>query len=405
MSGFDRATVRDLDAQGKRVLLRADFNVPLAADGSVSDDTRIVATLPTIRYLLEKGASVVAMSHLGRPQGRPEPGASLAPVAQRLTRYLRAEVKLAADPGGPDSARRAAALEPGRVLLLENLRFDPGEEQNDPAMAARLAGLGHAYVNDAFGAAHRAHASTVGVPQRLKPAVAGFLLAQELSALGTLLASPPRPFVAVLGGAKVSGKIDVLEHLLSRVDRFLVGGGMMFTFVKAAGGEVGRSLVEADRVETAARFLARAKERGVEVIVATDCRIAESPKGGETRVVPSDQVPEGWMGVDIGPASEARFREALLESRTAFWNGPMGIFEVPAFASGTLAVARALAEATKRGAHTVVGGGDSAAAVAEAGVAEQVSHVSTGGGASLELLEGKTLPGVAVLDPRPRSAP
>jgi phosphoglycerate kinase len=397
---FDKATVRDLEVQGKRVLLRADFNVPLGPDGDVSDDTRIVETLPTIRYLLSKGAAVIAMSHLGRPKGKPDPSFSLAPVARRLARLTRLDVPLAGDVGGPESARLARGLAPGQLLLLENLRFDPGEEKNDPGLADRLAALGDAYVNDAFGAAHRAHASTVGVPERVKPAVAGFLMQKELTALGALLDQPKRPFVAVIGGAKVSGKIDVLEHLLGLVDTFLIGGGMMFTFVKAQGGAIGRSLLEADRLDAATRFLARARERGVKVIVAPDCRAAASPQGGETRVVAANAVPDDLLGVDIGPESEALFRAELMTAATALWNGPMGIFEVPAFASGTLAVATALADATERGAHTVVGGGDSVAAVHEAGVGERITHVSTGGGASLEFLEGKTLPGVAVLDAR-----
>lgn len=401
---FDKATVRDLEVEGKRVLLRADFNVPLGSEGEVADDTRIVETLPTIRYLLSKGAAVIAMSHLGRPKGKPEPGASLAPVARRLARLTRMDVPMAPDVGGPESARLAKALAPGQLLLLENLRFDPGEEKNDPGLAARLAALGDAYVNDAFGAAHRAHASTVGVPERLKPAVAGFLMQKELTALGSLLDQPAHPFVAVIGGAKVSGKIDVLEHLLGLVDTFLIGGGMMFTFVKAQGGAIGRSLLEADRLEAATRLIARAREKGVKVIVAPDCRAAASPEGGETRVVPANAVPDDLLGVDIGPEAEERFRAELMGARTALWNGPMGIFEVPGFAAGTLAVARALADATQRGAHTVVGGGDSVAAVHEAGVGERITHVSTGGGASLEFLEGKTLPGVRVLDARVQAA-
>lgn len=397
---FDKATVRDLQPEGKRVLLRADFNVPLGADGDVSDDTRIVETLPTIRYLLGKGAAVVLMSHLGRPKGKPEPGATLAPVARRLARLLRMDVPLAPDVAGPESARIARGLLGGQVMLLENLRFDPGEEKNDPELAERIAALGDAYVNDAFGAAHRAHASTVGVPERLKPAVAGFLMQKELTALGALLDHPAKPFVAVLGGAKVSGKIDVLEHLLGLVDTFLIGGGMMFTFAQAGGGAIGRSLLEADRVETARQFLERAREKGVRVIVAPDCRAAASPQGGQTRVVPSGAVPADLLGVDIGPESEESFRAEILAAKTVLWNGPMGIFEVPGFAQGTLAVARALADATRRGAHTVVGGGDSVAAVVQAGVAQNITHVSTGGGASLEFLEGKTLPGVQVLDAR-----
>ena len=400
MGAFAKATVRDLDAAGKRVLVRVDFNVPLGPDGEVADDTRIVAALPTIRYLLEKGAAVILMSHLGRPKKK-DPGASLAPVARRLSRLLRAEVTLAPDVVGPEVTRLAEGLAPGRVLLLENLRFYPGEEANDPEFAGQLAALGQAYVNDAFGTAHRAHASTEGVPARLKPAVAGFLMQKELDALGSLLEAPARPFVAVLGGAKISGKIDVLENLLPKLDRLIIGGGMMFTFVKARGGEIGRSLVEEDRVEMARGVLAQAAERGLEVLIAPDCRVADSPQGGAVEVVAADRVPADKLGVDIGPQAESLFRERLLDARTVVWNGPMGIFEVPEFASGTLAMARSLAEATQRGAKTVIGGGDSAAAVAAAGVEAQVTHVSTGGGASLEFLEGRVLPGVAALDGRP----
>ena len=399
MGAFAKATVRDLDAAGKRVLVRVDFNVPLGPDGEVADDTRIVAALPTIRYLLEKGAAVILMSHLGRPKKK-DPGASLAPVARRLSRLLRAEVTLAPDVVGPEVTRLAEGLAPGRVLLLENLRFYPGEEANDPEFAGQLAALGQAYVNDAFGTAHRAHASTEGVPARLKPAVAGFLMQKELDALGSVLEAPARPFVAVLGGAKISGKIDVLENLLPKLDRLIIGGGMMFTFVKARGGEIGRSLVEEDRVEMARGVLAQAAERGLEVLIAPDCRAADSPKGGAVEVVAADRVPADKLGVDIGPQAERLFRERLLDARTVVWNGPMGIFEVPEFAAGTLAMARALAEATQRGAKTVIGGGDSAAAVAAAGVEAQVTHVSTGGGASLEFLEGRVLPGVAALDGR-----
>jgi phosphoglycerate kinase len=398
---FGKATVRDLDAAGRRVLVRVDFNVPIAANGEVADDSRVQASLPTLRYLLDKGASLVLMSHLGRPKGGPSAKESLAPVARRLTRLLRQEVQLAPDCIGEPTAALAKSLAPGGVLLLENLRFHPEEEKNDPAFATALAALGDAYVNDAFGTAHRAHASTAGVPERRKPAVAGFLLQRECEALGSLLEQPARPFVTVIGGAKVSDKIRVLEHLLPRVDRFLIGGGMMFTFIKAEGGEIGDSILDDSGLPVARAFLEQARARGAVVIVAPDCKAAASPTGGATEIVLSHAVPAGRLGVDIGPESVRLFRDALADARTVLWNGPLGIFEVPAFAEGTLAVAGAVAEATGRGAFTVVGGGDSVAALHALGLAERIRHVSTGGGASLEFLEGRTLPGVAALDDRP----
>ncbi len=405
MSGFGKRSVRDLAVAGKRVFVRVDFNVPLADEGEVADDTRLVAALPTLRYLLEKGAALVLASHLGRPKGGRDGRYTLAPVARRLSRLLRAPVPLAPDCVGPEAEAPALALAPGQVLLLENLRFHAGEEANDPEFADRLARLADLYVNDAFGAAHRAHASVVGVAERLRPAAAGFLMQRELEALGTLLAGPARPFVAVLGGAKVSGKIEVLESLMTRVDALLVGGGMMFTFHRAHGGEVGRSLVEGDRLEIAARVAQRARDCGVDFVVAPDCRVVESLESDLVRVAPADRVPPGWMGVDIGPESEQLFADKLGSARTILWNGPMGIFERPAFAAGTRFVARQLAELTGRGVRTVVGGGDSAAALAAFDLTDRVSHVSTGGGASLEFLEGKVLPGVAALDDAPVGAP
>jgi phosphoglycerate kinase len=397
---FGKASLRDLDPRSKKVLVRVDYNVPLGDDGEVADDTRLVASIPTLRYLLEKGAALILFSHLGRPKGKRVEKYSLAPVARRLSRLLRTDVEMAPDCIGPEAESRAAALAPGSLLLLENLRFHPGEESNDPEFAEGIARLGDLYVNDAFGSAHRAHASVVGVPERVKPAVGGFLMQRELEALGPLLVSPEKPFYAVLGGAKVSGKVDVLENLLPRVDGVLIGGGMMFTFVKAAGGEIGRSLVEEDRLEMAAGIQQRAAASGAEFLVAPDCRAAASTEGGPTRVVGSGAIPEELLGVDIGPRSVELFRESLGSARTVLWNGPMGIFEKPEFAAGTLAIARTLAEITAQGATTVVGGGDSAAALAQAELSHSVSHVSTGGGASLELLEGKTLPGVAALDAR-----
>jgi len=396
--GFAKKTVKDLAPAGRRVLVRVDFNVPLK-DGEVSDDTRIVAAMPTIRYLLEKRARVILMSHLGRPKGGPEAKYSLKPVATRLERLLRQPVAFAADCVGAEAESKAKALGDGQVLLLENLRFHAEEEENDPAFAQRLASLGELYVNDAFGTAHRAHASTEGVTRFVKPAVAGFLMQKELEYLGKALDHPARPFVAVLGGSKISGKIDVITALLGKVDRLLIGGAMMFTFLKAQGMPTGRSLVEEDRVELAKSVLEQAKTKGVELVLPVDCLATTAADGS----APSHPVAVGGlkadeMGVDIGPESVKLFESRVRGAKTVLWNGPMGIFEVPAFATGTFAMAKALADATTLGAVTVVGGGDSAAAVQEAGLAEQLSHISTGGGASLEFLEGKVLPGVAALD-------
>jgi len=398
---LDRLTIRDLDVQGKRVLVRVDYNVPLAADGTVADDTRLVATLPTLRYLFEKGASLVLMSHLGRPKGR-SPKDSLAPVAKRLERLLRQSVPLAPDCVGPETEALAQALKPGQLLLLENLRFHPEEEANDPAFAEALARLGDVYVNDAFGTAHRAHASTVGVPERLKPAAAGFLMQKELEYLGGALTEPARPFAAIVGGAKISSKMPVLEHLAGTCDRVLVGGAMMFTFLRAQGLSTGQSLVEEEQVPAARAFVAKAKEHGVDVVLPVDVRWSASLEGDQPVTIhPIGALPEKGYGVDIGPETESLFAGVLADCRTVVWNGPMGIFEKAPFAHGTLAVARALASLTReRDAITVVGGGDSAAALEKSGLADRVSHVSTGGGASLEFLEGKVLPGVAALSPR-----
>ena len=398
---LDRLTLRDLDVEGKRVLVRVDFNVPLDAQGNVADDLRLMATLPTIRYLLEKGASVILMSHLGRPKGAPDPKYSLAPVARRLERLLRQSVPLAPDCIGPETEERAAALKPGHVLLLENLRFHPGEEKNDPTFAAALARLADVYVNDAFGTAHRVHASTVGVPERLRPAAAGFLMQRELEYLGKALGEPARPFAAILGGAKISSKLPVVENLLTRCERLLLGGAMMFTFLRAQGFATGQSLVEEDQLPSARDVLARARTAGVDVVLPVDVRWAQSLEGGPVTVVEVAAMPEKGYGVDIGPETESLFAGVLADCRTVLWNGPMGIFEKPDFAHGTLAVARTLAELTRqRDAITIVGGGDSAAALEQCGMADRVSFVSTGGGASLEFLEGRVLPGVAALSAR-----
>ena len=395
---FAKKTVQHLECTGKRVLMRVDFNVP-TANGEVTDDSRIVAAMPTIRYLLQKGARVVLISHLGRPKGGPEPKYSMRPVQVRLERLLRQRVAWADDCVGPAAEAAAAALTDGQVLLLENLRFHPQEEKNDPAFASALAKLGECYVNDAFGTAHRAHASTEGVTHHMRPCVAGFLMQKELEYLGKALDQPTRPFVAVLGGSKISGKIDVITALLQKVDRLLIGGAMMFTFFKAQGVPTGKSLVEDDKVELAKQVLADAKAKGVELVLPLDCIASTAPDGTAPGTVKRvEQLEATEMGVDIGPDSLQLFAAKLADARTVVWNGPMGIFEVPAFAGGTMGVAKAMAELKAKGAVTVVGGGDSVAAVQESGLAERFSHLSTGGGASLEFLEGKVLPGVAALD-------
>ena len=393
--------VSSLEPRGKRVLVRVDYNVPVK-DGRVTDDTRITASLPTVRWLADHGARVILMSHLGRPKGGPEAKYSLRPVAARLAEHLGRPVAFAEDCVGPAAESAVAALGDGDVLLLENVRFHPGEEANDPEFAQRLAALGDLYVNDAFGTAHRAHASTEGVARLRRPAVAGFLIQRELEYLGRALDQPERPFVAVLGGSKISGKIDVITALLGKVDRLLIGGAMMFTFARAQGKPTGKSLVEEDRVSLAAGLIEQARARGVELVLPEDCLASAAPDGSAaSRVTAIEGLAASEMGVDIGPQTVRRFAEKLADARTVLWNGPMGIFEVPAFAEGTLQMARTLAERGSRGAITVVGGGDSVAAVQQSGLGERFTHLSTGGGASLEFLEGKVLPGIAVLDDAP----
>jgi phosphoglycerate kinase len=387
---FNKKTVRDYNFKGKRVLVRVDFNVPIK-DGKVTDDTRIQASLPTLRYLLDQGAGIILCSHLGRPKGKPEPEFSLRPVAGHLAGLLGRPVGFVETCIGPDAKAAAAALRPGEVLLLENTRFYKEEEKNDPAFAKELASLAEVYVNDAFGSAHRAHASTEGVARHL-PAVAGFLMEQELAYLGKALASTERPFVAILGGAKISDKIGVVESLLARADRLLIGGGMANTFLAAKGLAMADSLVEADSVEKAKDIL---KNKGDRLLLPTDVVIGDKFEAGAARkVVAVEAIPPGWRAMDIGPKTIEAFSKALKGARLIVWNGPMGVFEFPAFAAGTQAIARAVADA---GGTSVIGGGDSVAAVKQAGVADRITHISTGGGASLEFLEGQTLPGVAAL--------
>ncbi|GGM93955.1 phosphoglycerate kinase [Thermus composti] len=387
-------TLRDLDPRGKRVLVRVDYNVPVQ-DGKVQDETRIQESLPTLRHLLAGGASLILLSHLGRPKG-PDPKYSLAPVAEALKAYLPSVRFVPHPPGSEEAFQEVQGLSPGEVALLENVRFEPGEEKNDPELAARYARLGEAFVLDAFGSAHRAHASVVGVA-RLLPAYAGFLMEKEVRALSRLLQAPERPYAVVLGGAKVSDKIGVIESLLPRIDRLFIGGAMAFTFLKALGGEVGKSLVEEDRLDLARDLLRRAEALGVQVHLPQDVVAAEAiAPGVETRIFPARAIPVPYMGLDIGPRTQEAFAEALKGAKTVFWNGPMGVFEVPPFDQGTLAVGRAIA--ALEGAFSVVGGGDSVAAVNRLGLKERFGHVSTGGGASLEFLEKGTLPGIEVLE-------
>jgi phosphoglycerate kinase len=386
-----KKTVRDLDLDGKRVLMRVDFNVPMA-DGVVTDDKRIRAALPTIQYVLDHGASLILMSHLGRPKGGPDPEFSLAAAAEALSKLLERPVKMAPDSVGPEVEAMAAALQPGDVLMLENVRFHKEEEKNDPAFAAQLAKLGDVYVNDAFGSAHRAHASTEGVAKYL-PAVSGFLMEQELEYLSKATENPVHPYVAILGGAKISDKIAVIENLLKKCDTLIIGGGMANTFLAAKGYDMADSLVEADSVATAKALLATG---GDKILLPVDAVVADRfDAEAESKVVDADKVPAGWRMLDIGPESVKAFSDVLKDAKLVVWNGPMGVFEFPRFAEGTFAIARVLADGS---AITVIGGGDSASAVKKAGVAKKMTHVSTGGGASLEFLEGKELPGVAALN-------
>ena len=392
---YNKKTVRDIDVKGKKVLCRCDFNVPQdKATGAITDDKRIVAALPTLKYLLEQGAAVIACSHLGKPKGEWKESLTLAPVAQRLSQLLGQEVIFAKDIIGEDAQAKAAALQPGQIMLLENLRFDIGEEKNKPEFAKALADLAEVYVSDAFGTVHRAHASTAGVAAYL-PAVSGFLIEKELEIRGGALANPKRPLVAILGGAKVSSKIGVINNLLDIADTIIIGGGMAYTFAKAMGGSVGTSLLEEDRLDYCLEMMAKAKEKGVKFLLPVDTLCAAEFSADATpELVDTMAIPEGRMGLDIGPKTIALFSDAVKDAGTVIWNGPMGVFEFPAFAEGTRALAKALADTD---AITIVGGGDSAAAVAQLGFADKMTHISTGGGASLEFLEGLELPGVACL--------
>ncbi|MBF8288298.1 MAG: phosphoglycerate kinase [Candidatus Rokubacteria bacterium] len=393
-----KLSVDQLDLAGKRVFLRVDLNVPLE-DGRVAEDTRIRAVVPTIEHCLKAGASVILASHLGRPKGKVDPRYSLAPVAARLDELLGRPVPLLPDCAGPEVEAAAAALKPGDTVLLENLRFHPGEEANDPEFARRLAALADVYVDDAFAAAHRAHASTEGITRFLQPAAAGLLMARELEALGRIFERPERPVAAVLGGAKVSDKLALVEHLLTRVDALLIGGGMAFTFLAALGHGVGRSLLEADRLEEARGILARARSLGVRVRLPADVVVAPSPDSVDgIRTMGVREIPDDLMGLDIGPLAVVQFGAALQGAKTVVWNGPMGVFEKAAFAAGTLGVARAVSGC---GGFSVIGGGDTIAAVRQAGVIDRIGYISTAGGAFLEFLEGRVLPGVAALGEAP----
>lgn len=393
-----KLTIDDLNLKNQRVLVRVDFNVPLTEQLEVADDTRIRESLPTIQKIIKSGGRAILMSHLGRPKGKVNEAMRLAPVAKHLSRLLGQDVKYVTDCIGSDVEKAAQALQNGEVLLLENLRFYKEEEGNDPEFAQKLARLGDVYINDAFGTAHRAHASTEGVTRYFKQCAAGYLMQKELKYLGEALDNPRRPFVAILGGAKISGKIDVIENLLSKVDALLIGGGMTYTFLKAKGMNIGKSLLEADKVELAQAVLQKVVQQKVNFQLPMDHLIAaEVNEAADTQVTVDQQIPDGWAGVDIGPKTLKAFNAVLKTARTVVWNGPMGVFEIDKFANGTVAIARTMADISQQGAITVVGGGDSVAALEKAGVADKITHVSTGGGASLEFLSGMKLPGIEAL--------
>ncbi|MFD2867178.1 phosphoglycerate kinase [Kurthia populi] len=390
----EKKSVKDIDVKGKRVFVRVDFNVPME-DGKVTDDTRIRAALPTIQYLVDEGAKVILSSHLGRPKGEVKEELRLTAAGERLAELLGKPVKKLDESVGENVKAVVAAMEDGDIVLLENVRFHAGEEKNDPALAKQFAELADVYVNDAFGAAHRAHATTAGIAEFL-PAVSGFLMQKELDVLGKALADPERPFTAIIGGAKVKDKIDVINHLLEKVDNLIIGGGLSYTFTKAQGHEVGTSLLEEDKIDLAKSFIKKAEDKGVNFYMPVDAVVAdEFSKDANTKVVDIDKIPADYMGLDIGPKTAEIYADVIKNSKLIIWNGPMGVFEMDAFANGTKAVANAMAETEG---YTVIGGGDSAAAVEKFGVAEKMSHVSTGGGASLEFMEGKELPGVVALN-------
>ncbi len=396
---MQKKSLSDIAIQGKRVLMRVDFNVPLDGNKKITDDKRIVESLPSIKKVLENGGRLILMSHLGRPKGKVNAEYSLAPVALRLAELLDCPVTMAKECIGTEVMKQVLSLQDGEVILLENLRFHPEEEANDPDFSRELASLGEVYVNDAFGTAHRAHASTEGITHYVQTAVAGFLIERELLYLGKALQEPERPFVAILGGSKISGKIDVLENLFKKVDTVLIGGAMVFTFFKAMGYETGNSLVEESKIELALKILEEAKAKGIKLLLPSDVIVAaEISATADFHAEMITAIPEGMIGLDIGPLTAETYRNEILSARTVLWNGPMGVFEIDNFAAGTMAVAKAMAEATAKGATTIIGGGDSAAAVAKAGLAQEMTHISTGGGASLEFLEGKELPGIAALN-------
>ena len=393
---YNKKNIEDIDVAGKRVLARCDFNVPMK-DGVITSEKRIVAALPTIKYLMSQGAKVILCSHMGKPKGEPEDAVkfTLAPVAKRLSEHLGIDVKFAKDTIGDDAKAKAAALKEGEVLLLENVRFDKREKKNDPEFAKELASMADIFVNDAFGAAHRAHGSTAGVADYL-PAVCGYLIQQEIGVMGKALADPARPFVAILGGAKVSDKIGVINNLIEKVDTLIIGGGMAYTFFKANGHTVGTSLCEDDKVELAKEMMAKAEAKGVKFLIPIDNEVGRAyDENTEHQTVDSDDIPDGWMGLDIGPKTRELFSNAIKDAKTVVWNGPMGVSEWKNFAAGTEAVATAVADS---GAISIIGGGDSAAAIEKLGFADKMTHISTGGGASLEFLEGKELPGIACLE-------